>query len=259
MPIANVEGEQPDNRASYELLRSFGQSVGGFRRRPGVYLPLAFGLAACAGMLLGMARSTGSSPGSGPAVAAGTSSPMSRLPARAPGKFLAVAGDAPKLQLIPGQVGYQPNLLAEFVGFKELFLQEPRNEAWAGPLEVALPGILQNDTERILPGFRITSAKCRTTLCKITWDVRPDLLERSKEIMMYIAPASGGVVKREPLEYYFALTGSVEWLRDVPPGDPVKTLAGVKMGRERLLGFIRKGKGRYRLPKDIPVEAWPME
>jgi hypothetical protein len=163
-------------------------------------------------------------------------------------------------QLTPGQPGYDPAHLARFAGVEALFQQERRDPAWAAPLERSIPALAERDTVRILGSFRVTSVECRTTICRLTWEVSPEMAKRAKEVIRFLVPGSTGGLRGTPPVYYFALAGAANpWYRDVPSGDGQATLTALRTGRREMLRKLRTGNHRFQVPEGIPPEAWPTE
>jgi hypothetical protein len=217
-------------------------------------------VAILAGALIGLKATSSPSAGSEPArVGVRPAVSAQQAPAARPGPPRILPGDA-KVQLKPGQPGYDPAHLARFVGIEALFQQEPRDESWAGSVERAIPGLAGRDTERILRGFRVTSVECRTTVCRLTWDVLPEMAERAKGVVRFLVPGSTGGLRGTPPVYYFALAGAANpWYRGLRPGDPGGTLAALKTARQELLRRLRTGDDHFLVPAGIPPDAWPKE
>jgi hypothetical protein len=52
---------------------------------------------------------------------------------------------------------------------KSAFMNEPRDEAWAAPIESAFVPLLREDLAEFLPGATEIALECRTTMCSVRW------------------------------------------------------------------------------------------
>jgi hypothetical protein len=176
--------------------------------------------------------------------------------ARAPGPRLAPGVERPAVELVPGRPGYDPAQLTKFVTLENLFSQEPRNEAWAAPVEQALPGIALRDVERLLPGLRIVGVTCKTTTCRFEWAAPAETEKRAPDVMRFLFP--GAVAETRAPYHYVALAGGRWIFSDLPAGDPARTLETAIKARKTVIAQARAG-GAGGAPSGIPPEAWPQE
>lgn len=200
-----------------------------------------------------------SAPPKGPRVADSTPGAAKRVLPSPPRVPALVPPDAEtsvsgSVELQPGRKGYDPARLAKVVPLESLFGQEPRNGAWAAPVEEALPGLVLADTDRLLPGLKIVAVSCRTTVCRIEWSGPEEVGKLAEEVMRILLP--GAVSKTRSPYHYVAFSGG-RWLyRNVPAGNVQETLSVTRQARERMMAWVRRGT-MTPMPAGIPPEAWP--
>lgn len=179
------------------------------------------------------------------------------LPGVVPVALRADTAGGEEVELIPGRPGYDPGAITELIPLEQLFAQEPRNDDWAKKIEEALPGIALRDVERLVPGLEIVGIVCKTTSCRLEWRAPKESIQRARAVMRFLVPAA--VAETRPPYHYVALAGG-RWLyRDVPAGDPGKTLAVAEQARERILARMRRRNPSFPGPAGIPPESWPRQ
>jgi hypothetical protein len=103
-----------------------------------------------------------------------------------------------RLETDPRSPAYQPARLARVVGFQAVFDSEPRDPAWAGPVEAELSPLLATSLKQIVPDVTSAALDCRTTLCRISWTLAGQPTKQSErrlaEAIRQIFPGSGRVV-----------------------------------------------------------------
>lgn len=163
--------------------------------------------------------------------------------------------EQPPVQLVPGKAGYDPTRFASFIPLQAVFVQEPRNPAWADAIERALPQVVLRDIERVLPGFKVLEVICKTSTCRLEWSAPPEVEKHALDVLRVLMP--GSVAQTAAPYHYVALAGG-EWkFKDVPLDDPARALETAMQARKAVLADVRAGKMPIRTP--IPNEAWPEE
>jgi hypothetical protein len=221
----------------------------------------AFAVVGAVGFVLGVEASR---PGSLPVEEGIAIDPSASPPANAgarrdvPGVGLPRFTEDPRSDrdhLVPGRPGYSAAALVRYQSPRQLFDQEPRNETWARPLELALPGFVARGMDRLLPGFSVTSVACRTTICKVAWNVTGEKADRAGALMTYLLPPAVGMVM--PDGYYVAFSGlpysRVDWR------NPGVLMQAISEQRQRSLRKVRAGDPRFPLPPGVQLADLPAE
>jgi hypothetical protein len=224
-----------------------------------------FAILAILGVLVGLAwwrlttrpvaagRSPGLSPSAAPAVARG--GPAGTKPA-APRFVTPATAEEINDRLVPGAPGYNPSKLAHVIRLTELFEREPRNASWAEVIEREVPALAVQDTQRLLPGFRVTGMECHTTICRISTRVDPGNEVLAKRLQHLLIP--GPVAEFAQNDWYVAFHGNL--YADVEMGNPEATMAKWKEIRSSMLKSARAGRYDYLHKEDhIDPDRWPAQ
>jgi RNA polymerase sigma factor (sigma-70 family) len=138
---------------------------------------------------------------------------------------------------------------------RQTFAIEPRDEAWAAPIEKALGPIIEKDLRTVEPKVAGSALECRSTLCRLTWRPGkgdPKLLAGAVSFM-YMVP--GGSRPGGPNEQYLVLRGSVGGTERGQNAEGA--IAAVKSRRNTVLYNVRTG--RANAPASVPAERLPKE
>ncbi len=149
----------------------------------------------------------------------------------------------------PRDPGYDPTTLAPYIGLNSLFTWEPRDAAWAGPLEKEIGPIIERDLKQVAPGLTSVRFECRTVLCRLSLTG-----ERGEQAI------AAGVARQL---YGDNLAGSlgnpssqIRWLRKRgEPGTAPATIAHFKSRRLERLEALRSG--RTVPASETKVARWP--
>jgi hypothetical protein len=154
---------------------------------------------------------------------------------------------------VPGRPGYDPARFTDFVPLQSVFAQEPRNPAWADPVERALPEIVLRDVERSA-GVEDRGGRLQDDLLPARVDHSPELEKRAVEVMRFLMPGSRRL-DPAPVSLRRPLGG--QWVfKDLPLGDVARTLEVAAKARQSVIDQARtQGAPSLRIP--IPSEAWP--
>jgi hypothetical protein len=155
----------------------------------------------------------------------------------------------------PGAPGYNPSKLAHLVPLRELFEREPRNASWAAVIEREVPALAAQDTERLLPGFKVTGMECHTTICRVSWRVDPGYELLTKKLLRIVIPGAVSHLEQNN-DWHVALHGNI--FAEVEMGNPEATLARLKEIRSSAMKSARAGRDDYFLQEDnIAADRWP--
>ena len=147
----------------------------------------------------------------------------------------------------PSDPGYEPQKLMGQLSMRQLYAHEPRDSAWATPIEKALGPIIDRDLRSIEPGLASTTLECRSKLCRLRWNPGKgnDLAIAIGARTLY--PSFG---RPTPGELYMALrSGTVRTVED--------SLSRVKSRRSTVLYNHRTGRATGKLP--FPADRLPKE
>jgi hypothetical protein len=150
-------------------------------------------------------------------------------------------------------VVYDPTkLLENGVAATEVWLEEPRNPAWADAIEAAIGQAMGKDLHQMVPAAAVV-LKCKTLSCLVGIDVpaehREAALAVTKLVMM-----GPWMVDLDPEE-----DGTLRWLFFTEPrfGDPQALVTWYQGVRKQMLADIRDGKTRNPLP--VPADQAPVD
>jgi protein-disulfide isomerase len=160
----------------------------------------------------------------------------------------------------PRAAGYDPSrlLMTGAVSPRQLFGYEPREEAWAGPIEKDLGAMIDKDLRAMEPKMAGSSLDCRTSLCRLRWKPGkgdPKLLERT---VNFVYQTSGGTRPAAPgsNELYLVVRGP-HGGGGTSGGTPEAVIGRIRSRRSTLLYNLRTG--RVTQPPPIPLERLPKE
>jgi hypothetical protein len=163
-------------------------------------------------------------------------------------RLTATAPRAPRasVQNDPLSADYDASKLADLkIPVHEIFRAEPRNAAWARPIEQSIRRTMDRDFEQVLPGAKVEEMECRTMTCRMVISAKDyPTLQQAVTLTQYtpLAPHStfggGGALSRT---IYMAFTPGTLRLDDYE--------SWYRRMREDALPRWRSG----RSPTDPPV------
>jgi hypothetical protein len=185
------------------------------------------------GAAAGLIDPTASGPGAGQA-----------SPAAVPKLLTNVGGGAGGgVELDPRAPGYDPTAFSEVTPLREIFAKEPRNEAWAGPLEGYLSGKIEKELGQAFAGLRLKNVECRTGLCKIAFEPGEgqavNRMKLQQMLQLLYSPAAGGLGE-EPFSFVMAFRGRIQWLRSVPVDDPRALFTALEQRRAKMIASLQQ-------------------
>jgi hypothetical protein len=185
-----------------------------------------------------------------PAPAAPEPSAPAPTPAPAPAAAEPAPAASPPSLPEPVAPGYDPTkLLDQGKNPAEVFVAEPRDDTWAGPVEAVVGGRMRNDLETAIPGAGVVM-KCKSLSCLVGIDAPADKREQALAIskLVTLGPVT---VDLEPED-----DGTLRWLFF---GEPRMSDANVFTAwyvkiRVKMLDQIRAGKTKNPFPGTPPKD-----
>jgi hypothetical protein len=161
----------------------------------------------------------------------------------------APAAAAPSLPT-PVAPGYDPTkLIDQGKNPAEVYLAEPRDETWAGPVEAVVGGRMRSDVEREIPGAGLV-LKCKSLSCLVGIDAPADKRERALAIskLMTLGPVTVDLGPEED--------GTIRWLffGESRMADANVFTAWYLKIRKRTLDQIREGKKPNPFGGEVPKD-----
>jgi RNA polymerase sigma factor (sigma-70 family) len=151
----------------------------------------------------------------------------------------------------PGGPIFQPPGLSQ-LSHRQAFAVEPRDEAWAAPIEKQLGPLITKDLRAVEPKLVDSKLECRSTLCRLTWQIgKGDPKVVAGAVNFIYAPGDG---RPDGAERYLVLRAGGPG-QDPPTAD--RTIARVKSRRSTVLYNLRTG--RVEAPADLSGARLPAE
>jgi hypothetical protein len=168
----------------------------------------------------------------------------------------------PILETRPGTPGYDSYRLSKVLGSKTVFYQEPRDEAWAAPVETFLGMQLTKDLRTMIGSSYDLKIDCRTTICRISWTVPESkpvapIIDAMLGVLsvLYFGSTLNPV---PPNNIFFVLSGGAAKIQN---GDSEGLIASTMAFRKRQLEGLQSGKITITRPEDSLLfnKPWPLE
>jgi RNA polymerase sigma factor (sigma-70 family) len=151
----------------------------------------------------------------------------------------------------PRAPGYQPQLLMMYMSAKQLYANEPRDDAWAGAVEKEMSPLVSRDLRGIDPKLAGAELQCRTTMCRLSWRASRGNEAAVAAAARYLYAGAGAI--GQPDAIYLPLRNPAR------PGPlPVaEAVAALKARRNTQIYNQRTGRANAALP--FPADRLPRE
>jgi hypothetical protein len=232
----------------------------GRRPQKRVLLAISLGIAALVGGVVGWNRTDAETS------RARAVPPDKQQASTAEGRALPRLAEPPRLrtsegsgvELRPGQPGYDPTRFLGPMLPRDIYSQEPRNDAWATAVETRIAARAATELTAIL-SREVAEPRiaCKTTTCLIKWRIDQDQEGAIAHALRILYP--GAAFERGPADadsrslYVIYAGGS---LSDVPYGDVDALFAKVTRIRGSLLRFAKRMPEKF---PGVPVDKLPSE
>jgi hypothetical protein len=138
---------------------------------------------------------------------------------------------------------------------RQTFAVEPRDEAWAAPIEKELGPLVEKDLRAVEPKLAGTNLECRSTICRLSWKPGKGDSKVVAGAANFIFLVPGGTRPGGPNELFLILRATVAGQERGKTADGA--IASVKSRRSTVLYNVRTG--RMNPPASVPAERLPKE
>jgi hypothetical protein len=154
----------------------------------------------------------------------------------------------------PTAPDYDPvHAAAALGGTRNLFPREPRDPAWAVPVEAALTPMISDDLTRAVPGVSDVKVECRTTMCRISWKGPHDQQNLARQVLstMY-----SGAIESFPGINDILITYAGGPFFSSFKGRPTELIAKFTSDRAARLQELRSGQAPRHIAGKLPPALW---
>jgi hypothetical protein len=150
----------------------------------------------------------------------------------------------------PASPDYNPRAALVLERPIDLFGREPRNDAWAAPLERALAEAVHTDLARI-PGAESVTVECKTTACKFAFAASRENMILTKVLSALYGGTAGGGGPYGMIAFY----KGGRFGTDI--GDPDALFKTIKEVRDERLANVQNRYHGGKGPRGVPSDVWP--
>jgi hypothetical protein len=160
------------------------------------------------------------------------------------------------VQLDPRAANYDALALGPLVtgGLRNVFDGEPRDEAWAAPVEKGLGAALSKDAGGI-PGVSGIEVECRTTMCRVTWSAPAESQLKIQDLVRVLYGGAGFATRSGEVTIAYAGGDSPRY-HDLK-GRPDGVLADLQARRQESLPILRAGTADPNQYLHLKPQEWP--
>jgi hypothetical protein len=168
--------------------------------------------------------------------------------------FLSAGSPPGSVVIDPTAPDYDPvRAIKALSGNRDLHALEPRDPAWADPVEKALTPLMSGDLRRAIPQVSDVKVSCKTTTCLISWEAPREHENMVRRIVKTFY--SGAVISFPRPGHIQAVYAGGPFFAAVK-GRPTALIAQMQASRDRAMTSLREGRAPQHIYASLPETLW---